>query len=201
MGLEALTPEEKAQFYAALQAEMGGGDVCDCGSKFEAVASVLDQVVAKLDAIDERASALEKTVMEDMIGGIKKLYGENVRSEGITGLKAKYGSMFDPHMDAFKEMYGDQDLYGSLYDEIERMRGTDGYSDEAGDSRIKQIADTFRGKVEKIRGAPKVEAVKVEAGPVPASGEEDPMKAIVDRVKSLKKGKNRNMDFMPGSEG
>jgi hypothetical protein len=189
MGLEALTPEEKAQLKAALDAEMGGGGD-DCAAKFEAVANVLDQIVASMDAMRMDIDAVKKTVFDDMIGGIKKLYGENQRSSGIEEIKAKYGPMFDPYMDSVKEMYPDMDLHGRLYDTLSEMRGGEGYTDEMGDARVKEIADALRAKVEKIRGpAP---AVAIEAAPVEAMpSEPSEMDAIVDRVKNLKKNKGR----------
>ena len=196
MGLEALTPEEKAQLKAALDAEMGGGD--DCAVKFEAVANVLDQVVSKLDSLEERLCAIEKTVLEDMIGGIKKLYGDNMRASGIEEIKAKYGPMFDPYMDSVKEMYPDMDLHGRLYDTLSEMRGGEGYTDDMGDARVKEIADALRAKVEKIRGPAPV-AAAVEGSPA-APSEPNEMDAIVDRVKSLKKNKGRGTSMMSVAE-
>jgi hypothetical protein len=202
MGIEALSPEEKAQLFEALKAEMGGGEVCECDAKFEAVAGVLTQIAEKLDALDGRLSGIEKTVMEDMIGGIRSLYDENMRTAGIEELKGKYGELFNPHMAAFSEMYPDQDLWASLHDMLGKMKSGENYTDEMGDMKIKEIADQLRGKVEKIRGpaVAKVEVAKEAPPPMSAEEDVDPMTAIVDRVKKLKGGKGRTSGIMPGAE-
>lgn len=181
MGLEQLTPEEKQTLYEALQAELGGGEVCECDAKFDQVAEVLKGLAAEMALIKE-------TLFDKLIGGIQSLYNDNMRTTGIAGMKEKYGSLFDPYMDAFGEMFPGADLWSSLYDEQEGMRGGEGWSDEAGDARIKQRADELKSKVEKIRGPV---AAKVEvATPAPvAEADVDPMTAIVDRVKKLKKGR------------
>jgi hypothetical protein len=196
MGLEALSTEEKAQLLKALQAEGEGADTCDCDSKFETVAGVLDTIVAKIDAYEERIASLEKTLMEDMIGGIRKLYADNVRTEGLEGLKSKYGDLFNPHMDAFKEFYPSEDLWSRLYDSLESMKGQDGYSDEMGDKRVREIADQLGAKVAKVRGPV---AAKVEVA-TPEAGEVDPMSALVESVKKMKRGKSRIPGIMPGAD-
>jgi hypothetical protein len=190
MGLEALTPEEKAQFYEALKAEMGGGEVCECEAKFEQVAEVLKNLADEIADIKE-------TLYNKMIGGIQSLYDDNVRASEIGGLKEKYGSLFDPHMEAFGKMYPGADLYSNLYDQIGSMKGAEGYTDEMGDAKIKEIASQLQAIVEGIRGP--VAMTAEIATPAEAPGERSEMDAIVDRVKRLK-GKGRSSGIMPGAD-
>ncbi|MFA5377264.1 MAG: hypothetical protein WC455_16055 [Dehalococcoidia bacterium] len=195
MGLEALSPEEKQTLYEALKAEMGGGDVCECDEKFQQVASLLE-------AFDGRIAILEDLINNKLIGGIRSLYEDNMRTTAISDLKGKYGSMFDPYMEPFNEMYPDQDLWAMLHDHLAKMKQEDGYTDEIGDMKIKEIADQLRGKVEKIRGpaVAKVEVAKKGPPAMTAEEEVDPMTAIVDSVKKLKSGRGRSSGIMPGAD-
>lgn len=173
MDVSALSPEEKQALLEALQ---GGGS--------PQVEQVLGLIVEKLTALEERHTKLEAVVMDEIIGGITNLYKENSRLDGIKGLQGKYGDLFGESAGQFGELYGG-DLYEKLFDHLEAMRGEEGFTDEAGDASVKEIAQQLAGRIGKVKGpkeAPQEVAAAVEAKAEPA----DPMAAVVDGVKKLK---------------
>ena len=184
--LATLTPEQREEALATLQEQP-----CD---PIEELANALDIIVTKVEQLDGIVMAIKKTVDDDLIGGIKSLYDENVRASGISDLKSKYGSLFDPYEKGLGEL-GVQDIWGELHDMIAKAKESPDYTDEMGDSQIRNIAKMVGDKFAAISGKPvEVEATKVEASPEPAAEkepeEEDPQAAIkraVERMKAKEK--------------
>lgn len=174
MDLSTLSPEERQTLREALDQEPA--------DPMGQLAAVLDLLCSKLEALEERQSKLESVVVDEIIGGISNLYSDNMRVEGIKGLKGKYGDLFGQHEGAFKELY-DGDVYEKLFDMIEEMKGGEGYTDEAGDSEIKKIAAQLGEKLAKVKGPePAATAVEVKTEEV----EPDPMEKIVSGIKKMK---------------
>jgi hypothetical protein len=148
----------------------------------EPIIKVLDIVISKLEELEERLEKNEKLVVDDLFGGIDKMYKSNMRSKSVDGLRGKYGEMFNPHMEALKELAPDEDLYEALHDMLEPMRGQEGFNeDEFVGNASKAIAD----KIAKIRGdkptdGVAVEVSKVEATPIQVKGDD-----FMDKVKRM----------------
>jgi phosphoketolase len=148
----------------------------------EPFAKVLDIVISKLEELEERLEKNEKLVVDDLFGGIDKMYKSNMRTKGVDELRGKYGEMFNPHMDALKELAPDEDLYEALHDMLEPLRGQEGFDEnEYLTGASKAIAD----KIAKIKGEKPAEGVavevsKVEATPIQVNG--DP---FLDKVKRM----------------
>ena len=110
---------------------------------------VIQMLVQKVQSLEDRVEQNEKVLMDDLIGGINSTYQSGLRNMGISGLKSKYGSLFDPHMDAINEMEPDSDLYGTLYDMLEQAKGNDGFDEEG---TVGSVADLIKQKIDRIKG-------------------------------------------------
>jgi len=168
--------------------------------RWDAVAAILEQMRAAQEAAEERLAKLESTVMDEIIGGITKLYDENTRFENIGGLKTKYAELFGDAEGSFKDMY-DADLWEKLQDLIDELKGDEAYTDEMGDSKIQEVAAQLKAKLAKLRGEEAepegaAVAVEVEKSDEP-EGEEDPMGPIVDKIKQMK-GSGRKVPGIMG---
>jgi hypothetical protein len=180
--ISTMSPEEKQALLAQLQEEP-----CD---PVEELANALDILVTKVEELEGVVGVLKKTVDDDLIGGIKGLYDENVRASGISDLKGKYGGLFEPYEKGLGEL-GVSDVYGELHDMLSRLKESPDYTDEMGDGKVREIAKMVGDKFSAISGKP-VEVEKVEAAPVeePKAEEEDPQAAIkraVERMKAKEK--------------
>lgn len=174
MDLSVLSDDERAALKEAL---MSGDDIAECKEAIGSIAAVLQEVVSKVDA-------LEKLVQDEIIGGITKLYDENMRFENIEGLKKKHGAAFEGMDEPFHDLY-DSDLWEKLQDLIDETKGEagDGYTDEMGDGKIAGIAEALKGKLAKLKGgngqAPAAIEVEVtKAAPAPELSMEDRIKRM-----------------------
>ena len=157
----------------------------------EPVLQVLEMLIEKVEELEERLQKNESLVVDDLFGGIQKLYQGNLRTKGIGDLKSKYGHMFDPHMDALKELEPEGDIYGSLYDMISQVRGSDETFDDVKESEaVGGVAKSIADKIAKIKGvvAPAdgiaVEKTEVKALPVEEGADE----AFLDSIRKMKEG-------------
>lgn len=176
MDLSVLSPEERQ----TLREQLGQEEQ----DPIAAIAAVMELFASKLEALEERQTKLESVVVDEIIGGISNLYNDNMRVEGIKGLKGKYADLFGPHEGAFQELYGG-DVYEKLFDMIEELKGGEGFTDELGDSKIKEIAAQLQEKLSKVKGpAPEAAAVEIKTEESPK--DEDPvarMKAGIIKMK------------------
>jgi hypothetical protein len=170
----------------------------------EVLANNQETLDKRLSAIESGISDLRKVVMDDLIGGIKDLYGENVRADGISGLKAKYGEKFGALEGDFSDLYGG-DLWEKLYD---------AFSDVAEAEQEPKIMEVFNGlkaKFDKLKGvtAPAaVEATVVTPAPEGEKPAAEPAKdeaaaASMDDLikKTIGKLKRNGAGIMPGARG
>ena len=185
MDLNTLSPEEKQALRDALGQEEQ--------DPMAAIASVFELFASKLESLEERQTKLESVVVDEIIGGISNLYNDNMRVEGIKGLKGKYADLFGPHEGAFQELYGG-DVYEKLFDMIEELKGGEGFTDELGDSKIKEIAGQLQEKLSKVKGSPEAAAVEIKTEETPK--EEDPMARMKAGILKMK-GRGR----VPGMMG
>jgi hypothetical protein len=159
----------------------------------EPVLNVLEMLIQKVEELEDRLMKNESLVVDDLFGGIQKLYQGNLRTKGIGDLQSKYGHMFEPHMGAIKELEPEGDLYGSLYDMISQVRGSDDTFDDVRESEaIGGVAKSLAEKIAKIKGAVApadgVAIEKTEVKAVPADGEVGADQAFLDSIKKMKEG-------------
>jgi hypothetical protein len=178
----------------AVGAPADHGDAQQDQDMLAPVLKVLDIVIEKLEELEQRLEANEKLVVDDLFGGIDKMYKQNVRTQSIDGIKGKYGDMFAPHMDALKELAPDEDIFETLHDMLDPLRGSDGWDDEKEFGAVKGAADSIAQKIAKIKGGDKpaeesapdgvaVEITKTSAGPIEGGEESDFLKKVRDMKK------------------
>jgi len=199
MGIDVatLSPEEKAAIMEAAQVLQNQPE-----DPIAVIASALDLVMAKIEAIEEKVDGVCKTVYDEFIGGINDLAAEKQKADRIGGYKEKYGGLFGgpgipEYLDA--EGVGGDKLYELLDEHIAKLKESSGdeFNEE---SEVQNIAKTIGERVSKITGKkPEVEVEKVEAAPVveappaeepkkeePPKEEEDPMKGLKDHIGKLR---------------
>ena len=122
----------------------------------EAVDTVVEELYTRLDG-------LEKTVHEELIGGITELYETGQKNQRIEGYKSQYGERLSPIMDAYQALAGDgADLYDNLDNELADSRGQEGVDVNAKtEEAIKALEDKINMLKEKLTGKP-AEAPKAE---------------------------------------
>lgn len=168
----------------------------DYTQDMELIRPIAEEVVKLVEFVKaqgERLEMLEKVVMDDIIGGVTKLYKTNERAKGIEDLRGKYGDMLPGEdLEVFKEFYGDRDPYGDLYDMVDEMRSGEGFNEEAADARIREVLEALRGKIGKFRPKPP-EAIEVEVttssaegGPAEEKPVENEAETFANRIKRMK---------------
>lgn len=181
MDLSTLSPEDKDQLLMKLiekyQGDSGGmehPDAAEDVEQMEPVFKVLELLINKVEEVENRLQKLECVVMDDLIGGIEGLYKSNTRAQGIKDIQGKYGHLFDPHMDAIKELEPDSDLYDALYEMLDSVKGADPeWNDEKELSSVSNFATSIGDRIGKIRGsAPPPEAPATEGEPEGSKPEE-----------------------------
>jgi hypothetical protein len=167
MDVMSLTPEERAALRAAL-------DQAEEKDPVEQLAEVVEYLCKELDAVKKAHDALKGLVMEDLIGGIKEAYEGNVRSERMNDFKGKYGSMLDPLAEPFKKTFN-ADLHDKAFDYMDQLRGEEGYTDEVGDSKLKEVIQQIKEKLGLNESAPVAAVVTEEVKPAEeGKAEEEP---------------------------
>lgn len=192
MDVSQLSPEEKDRLLTALiekvgidlpQGMSGHGDAQQDAEQLAPIIKVLEMVIDKFEALEERVECLDKLVTEEIIGGITKLYNEKSRAGGISSMMEKYKDKFDPYKDFYGEMTDGSDLYEKLFDEISEMKGsTPDWNDDVEGSKVGELADFLKSKFEKVKGmgepvAASIEVAKIE--PENADG--------LDKVRAMRK--------------
>jgi hypothetical protein len=158
VGIDSLGPEEIEALKAAIAARENPPP-----DPVQVLASVCEMLLDKVQAVCDQLDKLQEDFYGKMIGGIQDLYSANMRTMGMKGFGEKYGSLLSPFADQFKTVFGD-DLMEKAYDYLEALKGEEGYSDEIGDGKMKELAEQIKGRL-----APAAVSVSVEkAGPGPA---------------------------------
>jgi len=184
--LSSLTPEERVALKAAL-------DQAEAPDPVEELAELVEYLCDELEAVKKAHDALKALVMEDLIGGIKEAYEGNVRIERMNEFKGKYGSMLDPLAEKFKTTFG-ADLHDKAFDYMDSLRGEEGYTDEVGDSKLKEVIQQIKEKLG--LNEPVAAVVTEEVKPVEtpaakeASAEEEPeedARKAWDEIEAMKR--------------
>ena len=167
--LDRLSPEEISALERAISARKQAAD-----DPVSILAMVLEAALADIKAMREDLEKVKSDFYEKVLGGIDDLYKEGLRADGMKSFGEKYGSMFSPFADDFKRVF-DGDLIEKAFDYLESLRGEEGYTDESGDAKLKELVGQLKGKFAKPDAAVAVEVSKAEpeAKPaVPASSKE-----------------------------
>lgn len=170
MDLSKLSPEEKDKLLMDLVAKFEGGEgpVAEPDSEFsryDKLCGVIELMCNEIEAMQEQVAAIRKLVVDDFLGGLEGMYKSNVRKQGISGLREKYGELFSPYDSVLKTTDPGEDLFEKLYDEQESMRGGEGFSDEMFDGKVKEYAVAIGKKIEELKASgelPEDAEVKVD---------------------------------------
>ena len=146
---------------------------------------IVEALIDRTEAFEKSIAELRSVVFDELIGGISKLYGENMRVEKVEGLKGKFGDLFKDSEAAYGTLTKGN-LWEDLADELEGVADTDV------EPKVKTLAADLLDRINAIKGKP--EAVEVEAAveepkaEEPAEPEEpDPMDGVKAAVADLKK--------------
>lgn len=183
MDVMGLTPEERATLRAAL-------DEAEKPDPQDEISELVEYLCDEVKALQEEVAKLKGLVLDDLVGGIKEAYESNVRSERMNDFKGKYGSMLDPLAEPFEKTFG-ANLHDKAFDYMDKLRGEEGYTDEVGDSKLKEVIEQIKEKLGLNAPAPvaAVETVEVkpaEEGEAEEEPEDDAQKAF-DEIEAMKK--------------
>jgi hypothetical protein len=181
MDIQSLTPEERAQLREALGQEDSAPD------PIATLANVLEMVLGKLEDFSTRLDRIEADFYKKLLAGIDGMYSENMRADGMKSFGEKYGGMFSPYADDFKRVF-DSDLMEKAFDYLESLKGGEGYTDEMGDGKLKELVDQIKAKLGPKE--PAVVTAEVTKGPAAApeaATEEDDMPSIENEIERMKK--------------
>jgi hypothetical protein len=198
--LAALSPEEKDDLLNQLIAKYdgAGSDPADSTDHPDAVQDqamldpyreIIQMLASKLEDVEGRMYKVESMVVDDLFGGIDRLYKSNVRAKGIDDMRGKYGDIFNPHVDAIRELSPEDadGFWDKIYDLVEEMKSEEGFNDEVMDERLKGAASSIGEKIAKLKGDSAPVAVEVEAAEVkaaPAEGQAD--EKLLEKVRGMK---------------
>ena len=184
MDLSNLMPEEKDRLLAKLIEERQAGFSGD-----------VSQIMDAVQYIAQRMDLLEKVVMDELIGGIKDLYKNNLRKKHMTSLEELYGGELEQFKEPYSEMMNGRGLLDDLLDQVDEME--EGWEDQENpfdrDASIMDIVGKLKDKMGKIMGLPGVEAASVTVDPEAAEAEmeDDEEDDMIKEIKRLsKKQKN-----------
>jgi hypothetical protein len=146
----------------------------------EAIAAALGTVIDAVESLQKSYDDLEHLVNDEIIGGVQKLYQENVRMDGIAGIKAKYGEQLSPYEGVFQALVDDPnaDIYSKLYDKLEELKSGADYNPDTEDSYVTSLLDKLKASAPAPAVA--VEISKTEAAP---ASEDD---ALVTKLRAMK---------------
>ena len=149
---------------------------------------IVEALIDRTEAFEKSLAELRSVVFDELIGGISKLYGENMRVEKIEGLKGKFGDLFKDSEAAYGTLTKGN-LWEDLADELEGVADTDV------EPKVKTLAADLLDRINAIKGKPEAAAVEVEAAveepkaeePAEPEEEPDPMDGVKAAVADLKK--------------
>lgn len=166
MDLSTLDPKDIAELKEALSSYEPPED------PVKTLATIVDLLCQKLQEIEGTVAQHDDFINNGLIGGLQTLSAEQTKAQGISGLKGKYGSLFGaPETGAYlKDKIGDPDnIWELLYENLEQLKGQDGYTDEMGDKSVQEIAAEIGRRVAEITGKPAV--VEATSEPAPEAKE------------------------------
>lgn len=116
----------------------------------------VEELKAILYQLSDRVDALEETVNNTLIGGLKNAAATYKDNEGCEAFRSKYGEHFGDLVDRMKALAGDEyDVVRSAYDDFKTR---DSYTDD----EVYALIDSLKEKLGKAGGGVSVEIVKEE---------------------------------------
>jgi hypothetical protein len=192
MDAKSLTPEERAALRAAL-------DEAEKPDPTAQLCEVVEYLCDELKALQESFASLKGLVMDDVIGGIKEAYDGNVRTERMGEFKGKYGAMLDPLAEPFEKTFG-ANLHDKAFDYMDSLRGEEGFNDEVGDAKLKEVIQQIKEKlgisdepaavVEEVKAEEPAAEASAEPAKAEAEAEEEPdedTKKAWDEIEAMKR--------------
>lgn len=150
------------------------------------LAEAVNYLLTKCEEQDEKIAKLESMIVEELFGGIEKLYKENQKTEGLTMLKGKYGALFDPHMEAYGKMYPGSDLYENLYGLLEESKSKEDFDEGQFDQGVQGVATKLAQLISELKGdKPASVEVEVESKPEVKEAPQDDdaeLKSIIGKL-------------------
>jgi len=146
----------------------------------------------RITKVCEAHEDLDKEIHEDFFGPIHETWQSSQRANGIADLKDRYGKTLGDITDDQWAGFGIDDLFGRLYDEIQKLKGGEGWGPEAEQGWIQNIHDQAMDRIKKISGGPTVP--KEETPEAPAAVEVEVKKtsaAPTSAKEKLSEGKKR----------
>jgi hypothetical protein len=174
----------------AAQIDPGHGDEFQDLQMMEPILKVLEIMIDKMEELESRLEANEKLVVDDLFGGIDKMYNDNLRKQSVDGLRGKYKDLFEPHMGALSELAPGEDIYDALHEILEPLRQGEGWDDEKELGAVSGAAEAIAKKIAAIKGAGvpaggAVEVTQVSAEPI------NPENKFMDKVRKMKENATR----------
>lgn len=134
----------------SMHSQEGYQQLCDL---VEHLIGITESQGKQITDLTEQVQKINSMVVDDLFGGIRKLYDGNIRSKGIDDLRGQYGDAFAPHMDAIKTLEPDGDIFEKLYDAISDMKNSNpDYNDEMADGHIQSVVKGIADMVSKLKG-------------------------------------------------
>jgi hypothetical protein len=179
MTLDSLSPEE----LTALEEAIAKRKSAQSENPMAALAAVCQMLLEKCEGLEKKLSQLETDFYQKVLGGIDGLYKENLRADGLKAFGEKHGPMFAPFADDFKRIF-EKDLIPLVFDYLEELRGQDGYNDEMGEGKLKELAEQIKARIAPKAPEASVEVTSVEAKPEEKPPEEGPGDGITPDIEN-----------------
>lgn len=188
--MENLTPEDIEIMKEAISRYEGSNpdeaadvasDAAQDRKMLEALVSALEIVIDEVENLRHCVDDLEHKVNDEIIGGVTNLYNENLRLDGIAGLKAKYGEQIGPFEGVFQALADDPnaDIYSKLYDKLQELKSGEGYTEESEGKYVSDLLERLKAAAPKPAA---VEVVQVEKSVEPSEEE-----ALTAKIRAMKK--------------
>ena len=137
--------------------------------QLQPIITVIQQMLDKIEAMDEEIDSLSKLVNEEIIGGITNLYNSKQKLSGISSLQEKYGAMMGPYKDFYSDLTDGHDVYEELYDDLDEVKkSAEDWSDEKEAEYVNSLIDELKSRLDKMNGH--ISAIKA---PIPSEGNEE----------------------------
>jgi hypothetical protein len=134
--------------------------------KFQAIAQVIDLLLNVAKGLSDRVDALEKVLIEDLIGGIAN-EGRRIKRTSLAGQLKETFPTLGKYSGAFKQLF-DQDLEEYVLDKIYPDMESAGFAPEKlkelGEGLMSDLSSRFKGLVPEDE-APAVVEIEVEKAP------------------------------------
>lgn len=141
-----------------------------------------------LVALESRLAALEHSVNNVILQGLRDAADEYADEENYNAFTATYGDSIGKYSDSMKVLCGDDfDLCKELYSALKEADGygTEGFDEKAlMDSKLKDIED----KLSKLKGPVEVEEKKEEEKKEDSEEDEEPSEEEIARIYKEYKG-------------